>query len=208
LTDNKKTKFVYFDLGNVLVLFDHTLAAGNLARAAGLSAQQVLEAVFKTDVQRRYETGLLSDSQYCQEINRLLDCQMPDAVILQAISDMFTPNWPIIDALEAVRSAGVPMGILSNTCDAHWQWLAAKGWPMLQYDFRHTILSYEVGSMKPDSGIYAASESACGLQGQQIYFTDDLAKNINAASQRNWATHQFRSVAELLQELIPWLETW
>lgn len=184
-------RFVYFDLGNVLVTFDHRIAGENLARISGRSIQLVMNELFSKDLQTRYETGLVSDSDYVAEVNAYLDCDLPVDLVLDAISDMFQPNWLIIEALDMVVQASVPFGILSNTCNAHWQWLQQKSWPMLGYSFAATILSYEVQSMKPDAKIYAACEQACGLESTQIFFTDDRAENIDAAQSRGWTTHLY-----------------
>jgi FMN phosphatase YigB (HAD superfamily) len=202
-SDNQR--FVYFDLGNVLALFSHRLAAQNIATICNKPLEEVMDKLFVTDLQTRYETGLVSSRQYCDEVNATFGCNVSHDAIMHAISDMFQPNWPILEALELVRQAGVPMGVLSNTCEAHWQWLLKTDWPMLHGWYKHIILSYEVFSMKPDDGIYAASEQRCGCSGDKIFFTDDRADNIAAASSRGWATHQYQSNVGLLQSLKSWL---
>ncbi len=187
-----KEKFVYFDLGNVLVTFDHTIATENLARLCGHDFQAVRNKMFISDLQTRYETGLITSDQYVEEINTAFGSQLDRDTVLNAISDMFLPNWPILDALRTVQQAGVGIGVLSNTCEAHWHWLMQrKDWEMLHGCFEKIILSYEVRSMKPDAGIYQACEAACGRSGSQIFFTDDRADNIQAAIDRGWVTHQY-----------------
>lgn len=201
-------KFVYFDLGNVLALFDHRIAAQNLARISQRNVETVMDQLFVTDLQTRYETGLVTSQQYVREINRTLDCNLSDAAVLEAISDMFQPNWPIIEALELVKQNGIGIGILSNTCEAHWQWLMDRhDWRMLHGWYDRIILSYEVRSMKPDAGIYRACELACGRQAEQIFFTDDRAENIQAARDRSWVTHQYHHSlhASLLAALGAWM---
>lgn len=203
-----KEKFVYFDLGNVLVTFDHTIATENLAKLCGHDFQAVRNKMFISDLQTRYETGLISSDQYVDEINTTFGSQLDRDTVLNAISDMFQPNWPIMDALRTVQQAGVGMGVLSNTCEAHWHWLMQrKDWEMLHGWFEKIILSYEVKSMKPDSGIYQACEAACGRSGSEIFFTDDRADNIQAATERGWVTHQYHhsetpSLVEALKQFL------
>jgi HAD superfamily hydrolase (TIGR01509 family) len=198
-------RFVYFDLGNVLVTFDHRIAAAQLASAANCTLDQVLSTVFESDLQTRYETGLVTDAQYAQEVNQMLGSQLSTADVLEAISRIFQPNWPILAALERLRAADIPMGILSNTCDAHWRWLMQKDWPMLHGWFEHIVLSFRVGYMKPAKGIYEACENSCGLDGDQIFFTDDRPENIAAAAQRGWWTHLFQEIGGLERSLNQWL---
>lgn len=200
-------RFVYFDLGNVLVHFDHELAVSQLAALTGSPPSAVRQAVFGSDLQTRFETGLISGSQFTAEINGCFQTDLPTADVMEAISAIFQPNHAILDAMQRVREAGVPMGVLSNTCDAHWLWLQARGWPMLGDWFEQIVLSYEVRGMKPGASIYEASERLAGCSGEAIFFTDDRADNIAAAAQRGWATHQFVSVDNLLLSLDAWLQT-
>jgi FMN phosphatase YigB (HAD superfamily) len=198
-------RFVYFDLGNVLVTFDPKIAARQLSLAAGCSIDRVLDSVFTSDVQLRYERGILSDDDYANEINHLLGSQLTTSQILLAVSEIFEPNWSILPILERLSSNRIPMGILSNTCDAHWTWLIHRDWPMLHGWFQHHILSYRVRYMKPDSGIYEASEAECGLSGSQIFFTDDREENVVAAANRGWCTHQYLDTDALSRALEDWL---
>jgi glucose-1-phosphatase len=198
-------RFVYFDLGNVLVTFDHQLGVKRLAQLAGRSEHRVRSAIFDTDLQTRFETGLISGGQFTQAVNAALETELGREQVLEAISDIFQPNAPILQALELVQAAGLPMGILSNTCDAHWLWIQARKWPMLVDWFEHSVLSYEVRGMKPDARIYQESERLAGCSGPNLFFTDDRADNIAAAAARGWVTHQFIDVSRLLASLDAWI---
>ncbi len=200
-----QSKFVFFDLGNVLVTLHPHNAAEQLAEMAGCNVQKVLGTVFTSDLQKRYETGLINEDQYTLEVNRLLESDLTTQSVMEAICSIFQPNWPILSVLEKLRAAQQPIGILSNTCDAHWQWLMRQDWPMLHGWFQHHVLSYEVRSMKPDGGIYAFSEQICGLKGGQIFFTDDRPENIQAAADRGWVTYQFGKASQLAESLESWL---
>ncbi|MEZ6133280.1 MAG: hypothetical protein R3C53_00075 [Pirellulaceae bacterium] len=157
-------------------------------------------------MQTRFETGLITAGDFTAEVNRVLATDLSEADVMLAISAIFQPNHPILAVLERLKRASVSSGVLSNTCDAHWMWLMSQQWPMLDRSwFREVILSYEVQSMKPDAGIYEASELRAGCAGNQIFFTDDRADNIAAAAARGWVTYQFGSVDELLSRLEHWL---
>lgn len=202
-----RERFVYFDLGNVLVTFDHRIAARRLAEAAHCPLEQVLSTVFLSDLQLRYETGLVNDDQYAAEINQMIGSQLSTKHVLDAVSDIFEPNWPILDILQRLHQLQIPMGILSNTCDAHWRWLMQKNWPMLHGWFQFQVLSYEVGCMKPKTGIYENCEERCGLEGKRIFFTDDRPENIAAAALRGWTTCLYREAAELQESIDLWLNS-
>ena len=197
-------RFVYFDLGNVLVNFDHQTAVDQLSELAGRPAELVRQVVFDSDLQNRYETGLVSGHEFAAEVNVELESALPAADILKAISDIFWPNLPILAAIEWVKRAGIPMGILSNTCEAHWRWIEFQQWPVMGPWWSQTVLSYEVQSMKPNSKIYEVCEQRVGCRGQDVFFTDDRADNIAAAQLRGWSTCQFESAEMLIERLREW----
>ena len=198
-------KFVYFDLGNVLVHFDHDIAVQSVARLSGHEAAVVKEAIFTSGLQDRLETGLMSSSEFAQSVISKLACQLPEDELLEAISAIFTPNEPILVVLEQLKRSGVPMAVLSNTCEPHWGWLLRQNWPVIGNWFDFYVLSYEARSMKPDAVIYEVSERRSGRSPEHLFFTDDRADNVAAAAARGWSTHQFRNTEGLVAELGPWL---
>lgn len=198
-------RFVYFDLGNVLVTFEHETAVQQLAAVAHKPADLVRSVVFESGLQDRYETGLLSSSEYVERINASLETQLAPEQVLEAVSAIFSPNHSIIAALEKLYDADVPMGVLSNTCEAHWKWILDQGWPMPGTWFQVEVLSYQVQSMKPETLIYQVCEEKAPCEPGNIFFTDDRQENIAAAKARGWSTCLYRSTDDLLNHLAAWL---
>ena len=198
-------RFVYFDLGKVLVHFDHQTAVEQLSQISGRPQELIQQVVFESDLQNRYETGLVTSDQFATEVNVALESALPAADILEAISAIFQPNVAILAAIEIVKASGVPLGILSNTCEAHWRWIMDKQWPMFGPWWSQTVLSYEVQGMKPANKIYEVCEHLADCRGENIFFTDDRADNIAAADQRGWCTYQFGSADTLIERLQAWL---
>ena len=198
-------KFVYFDLGNVLVHFDHEIAVSNVARLARREATVVKQVLFTSGLQDRFETGLLSSAEFAQSVVASLECQLHDEALLDAISAIFEPNEDMLPILEQLKQQGVPMAVLSNTCEPHWQWILRQNWPIMQDWFDHYVLSFEAQCMKPHAAIYEVSERRSGRMSQQLFFTDDRADNVAAAQARGWTAHQYTSVRRLAEELGTWL---
>ena len=48
---------VYFDLGNVLLYFDHQIACRQMAEVAGMTADQVRKVLLDGELLFRYEDG-------------------------------------------------------------------------------------------------------------------------------------------------------
>jgi FMN phosphatase YigB (HAD superfamily) len=200
-------KFAYFDLGNVLIHFDHEIAVQQISQASGASPDEVRRVVFESDTQAQYETGHISTSQFVQTINESLGSSVSEVELVQAASDIFQPNLAVISVLEVLEEAGVPRAILSNTCEGHWQWITNQEWSLPGRWFEFAVLSYEVHSMKPDPGIYEVCEKRCLRSPANIFFTDDREENTLAARQRGWTTHLFRNVPDLQTAVESWLDS-
>lgn len=194
------TKFIYFDLGNVILTFDHSIAFRSVSALSGVSAQKVEQALFGTDLQQRYETGLVDCTQFHQEFCQLTDSKPPVDGLLVAISDIFSVNRAIVPVLTQLKVRGFPMGILSNTCDAHWQFVFQRH-SILRALFQPLVLSYEEQSMKPDSKIYEAAIKKANVPPEQIFFTDDRQENIDGAIAAGMDAVLFEGVPELVTEL-------
>jgi FMN phosphatase YigB (HAD superfamily) len=187
--ENSEIGFVYFDLGNVLVAFDPSIACANIAELFEVDVAAAQEVIYASGLQTRFEHGQVSAEQYADFIRRHLDRdvhQIATAEVLQAVSAMFRPIVSMGELLRRVQVSGLPIGVLSNTCVAHWQWILRQSYPMLDIEFAAMILSFEVGSMKPEEAIYQAAERAANVPAHQILFLDDKSENVEAARARGW----------------------
>lgn len=188
-------EFVYFDLGNVLVTFDPHVACQNIAERLNVSVDDAHHAIYATGLQDQFEHGNIDGKQYVDELCAHLDVQrQPSSAfeqkILDAISDMFQPVNNMRTVLDGVRQAGFGVGLLSNTCHAHWDWIRRQHYPATEFSFDAVILSYEVGSMKPDAEIYVAAEQAAKVNADRILFLDDREANVQGARHRGWRSEQ------------------
>ncbi len=199
-----RPQFIYFDLGNVLLYFDHNLAIRKMAKIAGIAAQQMRSIVMDGPLQTEYETGLISGVQFVARISDSIGKELDAADMLQAAADMFVPNPHILPVLEEIRNMEIPMGLLSNTCEAHWNWIGELGYPQVQGWFAPVILSYEVKSMKPDSHIYAEAQRLSGHHASGIFFTDDRVENVEAACKAGWNAEVFLNADRLMKTVSSW----
>ncbi len=100
--------FFYFDLGNVLLYFDHDLAFRRMAKIAGVTPKQMRTAVMDTELQIAYETGHISGSEFVDRIAQHLDKPLDVESILEAAADMFIANTHILPVLERVKELRIP----------------------------------------------------------------------------------------------------
>lgn len=188
-----RIEFVYFDLGNVLVSFDPELASQNVARLAQVDVAEARRAVYESGLQDSYERGDVDCQTYTRSVRNLLqldESQLPHDTLLDAISDMFTPIDEMVATVQHARQRCGRVGLLSNTCPAHWNWVRRQPWPVSMIDFDVKILSCDVASMKPDWVIYEAAERAARTAPERLLFIDDKQENVDAARERGWNAEQ------------------
>jgi HAD superfamily hydrolase (TIGR01509 family) len=203
-------QFVYFDLGNILLSFDPEIACRNLSDRFGVSVDQAREAIYESGLQTDYESGRVSCDRYASIARERMAIDADEfdpRDLLVAVSDMFNPIEPMVDLIARVRRKTGAVGLLSNTCHAHWTWIRSRQeWQVSQVAFDVTILSYEVGSMKPDRRIYETAEAAAGVPTDRILFIDDKHENVDAARRRGWKAEQCFGGKEAEDAITKWLE--
>jgi putative hydrolase of the HAD superfamily len=193
-------EFIYFDLGNVIMNFDHTIGSRRVAEMGGIAPEAVHAAIFDSGLAVKYETGLVDCGQFHKEFCQLADCQLSQDDLLFAISDIFSPNLAIFPLIAQLKASGFPFGILSNTCKAHWDFLQSRFLILREFSEPH-ILSFEAKSMKPDAGIYEFAIERAGCEPNRCFFVDDRLENVDGAKAAGIDAVLYRSVPKLAEEL-------
>lgn len=196
-----RPQFIYFDLGNVLFAFDRERAFRQMAAVCGASVKVVEEAVLESGLQVALETGRIDWATAHAEFSRQTGTTSDPATLAAAASDMFSLRVEMLPVLAAIERTGCPTGLLSNTCRIHWRHLVDAGYAILPGRFIRQVLSYEVGVMKPDAGIYAAATAIAGVPAHGIFFCDDLPQHVAAARAAGWDAELFTSAAALVDQL-------
>ena len=194
-------EFIYLDLGNVLLKFDHRLAATQMAEVAGLDPELVWRIVFGGELLGQVESGQLTDRQFyerfCEATNTWADYDK----LQYAGSAIFEINRPMIPLVAQLRAAGYRLGILSNTSESHWNYVAKGRYGLIPRTFDIVVLSYEVRSMKPDPEIYRVAAERAGVAPEHIFFTDDREDNVAGALAAGLDAALFTGAASLQRQL-------
>jgi HAD superfamily hydrolase (TIGR01509 family) len=89
--------------------------------------------------------------------------------------------------------------LLSNTSHTHYTYLQERV-DVLKH-FEDTVLSYQVGMVKPQPEIYMEVLRRCNVAAQDSLFIDDLLPNVEAARALNIRGHHFNGYETLRKEL-------
>jgi HAD superfamily hydrolase (TIGR01549 family) len=103
--------------------------------------------------------------------------------------------------IERLEARNVPLYALSNMPSETWP-MMLEHFPLLTR-FRHTVVSGDVGMVKPDPAIFAHTLKMLGDPApSDVFFIDDSEKNIAAADALGFRTHLFRSAEGLEAALV------
>jgi len=199
-------KFIFFDMGKVLLEFDHQRLIDQVATLAKISSKEMEQILFHPphDLENRFERGELNPIQFHKSLCEVADCEVEIGDLMHAVADIFWLNTPIVHVLAQLRGINFPMAILSNTCQAHWDFAKIRFAAIGQL-FDDRVLSYEEKSMKPDAKIYQSAiklaKQAIECDTNEIFFVDDKQENVDAARAAGMQAELFVSVRCLSDQL-------
>jgi HAD superfamily hydrolase (TIGR01509 family) len=193
-------KFLYFDLGMVLLNFSVEQMCRQMAEVAGITPTQVSQIIFDGDLQQRYERGEISSPEFYDEFCRASGARPDYDRLASAASEIFELNGSMIPVVAQLRQAGYRLGILSNTCEHHWQHCFRR-FRLLGETFSVFALSYELKAMKPDAAIFLAAARLAGVQPGEIFFCDDIAGHVAGARAAGIDAVQYATTPDLVAEL-------
>lgn len=167
---------VFFDLGNVLLFFDHYKMKQQVANCCRLSLKET-SFLFQKHLDA-YERGAIStQTLYSDLLKGGKTISFTD--FTHALSNIFQPNFAVITLLEKLKARGIKLFILSNTCEAHFNF-AKEHFSFLKL-FDGFILSYEVGARKPERKIYQKALEVGNCSTQECFYIDDIPEFVKAA---------------------------
>ncbi len=193
-------KFIYLDLGKVLVDFDVQLMCRQMADVAGVTPQRVHEVVFDSGLQRSYELGQISSQEFYEQFCNATGARPDYDKLSWAGSAIFALNVEMVPIVTHLALCGHRLGVLSNTCQQHWDYCARR-FRMLTELFPVHALSYQMHACKPQPEAYSLAAELAGCHPQEIFFTDDTPGHVAAAQTAGFDAVPFTGARQLAAEL-------
>lgn len=172
-------RHIVFDMGQVLIHFDHSMFIRRLGIEGG-DAELLLREVFLSLEWAQMDWGALTDA----EAVRAICARLPER--LHGAAEKLVTEWdrPILpmegmyELVEALKAAGYGIYLLSNA-----GFRQHKYWSRIpcQRFFDGTLISCDVGFVKPERGIYEAFLAKFGLRAEECLFVDDAPANVEGA---------------------------
>jgi HAD superfamily hydrolase (TIGR01509 family) len=191
-------KLITFDLGNVLVNVDHLEFCRRLAVLTPLTAEDIYNYVFNGSLEPEYDTGKMTSHEFYQQIITQFKVDIEFDRFARWWNSLFSPK-PEMEEVVKQLAEKYPLFLLSNTNALHFDYII-NNYPVLQH-FSKFVLSYEVGSRKPDKGIYEYLIRQAGKSSEEILFIDDKLPFVTAAQEYGIQAWQFASCEALKRQL-------
>ena len=185
------------DYGGVLTT-DLLDSFGAFCRKEGLAPETLTQRLHQDRDCRELlialETGRLGEKEFESRFAAMLGVQAPD--LIARMLGNSRPDHAMAAAVRAVRQAGIPTALVSNS------------WGTRRYDrallaelFDAVLISGEVGIRKPAREIYELGANEIGVAPEQCVFVDDLPFNLKPAEELGMATVHHVSAAQTIAEL-------
>lgn len=176
-----------FDIGNVLLRFDFSLALEKLAAEGEVA--NLLEVFPSIDrIKLAYEDGQIERSAFLRGAFDVLRYRGTETGFVAAWAEIFEPNTPMVELVERLHGR-YRLYLLSNTSDIHRDYIF-RVYPFFSL-FDAGIYSYEVRASKPSPAIFQQAIDRLGLEPAATFFIDDLLPNIETARSLGFQTHHY-----------------
>ena len=199
--ENNKIKAVIFDLGNVLVDFDHMIAARRISAFTDKDPQEIFNMFFDSELTGLFEEGKITPPVFFSEIKKMLNLRLDYNRFLPIWNEIFflTEKNQAVYNLAKVLKKEYKVALLSNINILHHDYLK-KNFSVFDA-FHNIITSFESGIRKPDPLIYKKALDLLKAAPQNTFYTDDRAEFIEKACTLGIRGFVFRDAEQLKRDL-------
>lgn len=172
-------KTFIFDLGKVIVSYDHDRGLQILEEHCGISVNDLRPKIYASVELNLYQTGRISSMEFYEHLKNILGFKFDFEEFARIWNHTFTLT-PLIEESFIESLAGkFRLLILSDTNELHFNFIREK-FPILRF-FDDFVLSYEAGFLKPSKEIFRIAVERANCPAEECVFTDDIAANVEAA---------------------------
>ena len=200
--DNNKINAIIFDLGNVLVDFNHRIAADRISKFTDKSPDEMFNIFFDSELTGLFEEGKISPKEFFLKIKDMLNLELDYDSFLPIWNEIFfltKENLAVYNLAKQLKN-NYKIALLSNINILHFDYLKKK---LPVFDAFHNIItSYEVGARKPHPLIYKKTLDILESLPHQVFYTDDRPELAQSAKELGIRGFVFRGIEQLKEDLI------
>lgn len=163
-------KAIIFDCFGVLI----ESSEAELKRLCPADRQETLR-----DIRLQRDRGYINYTEYLSALSDVLGIPVDE---VKAITEtLHVRNRELFDYLESIDRTRYKIGLLSNIGDRTMDQLFTR--EETDRFFDAMVLSYQVGMVKPEPGVYHLMATRLGLTPEECILVDDVERNCVAAEQ-------------------------
>lgn len=188
---------IIFDLGGVLLDIDMPRCLREI-QALGVDVQTLMaqgdtpgthgatlcEGMAASGTMHLYQVGAVTTDDFLESLRQLCRPGTTRSQVLDAWNTCLIdiPAFKL-EAVKALRSRGYHTYMLSNTNEAHWEYIEQNCFPEpVSHYFDDIFMSQRLGMAKPDPRFYEEVLRRIGTPAASCLFLDDTQVNCDAAA--------------------------
>jgi len=195
---DKEIRLVIFDIGRVILDFDHMITCRKLAQYSKKDEEYIYDYIFNSEVLNEYEKGKITSAKMFEAISDKLGLDIPFEKFKRVWGDIFTLKEGIEELIRRVKKAA-SIAVLSNTDEMHFDFIMDR--VEIMKDFDWLFLSHEIGFRKPDKEIFEYIRDVTGFAPNEMIFIDDIEEFVVAAKKYGIKGILFKDIDTLAKDL-------
>lgn len=199
--DDHGVKAVIFDLGNVLIDFNHMIAAQRVSQFTDKTPAEIFNLFFDSELTALFEEGKISPQEFFLKVKEMLNLRLDYAEFLPIWNEIFfltEKNYEVYNLAQSLKRQ-YRFCVISNINILHLEYLR-KHFPLLE-SLPNIITSFEVGARKPHPLIYQKALGVLEVQADEVFYTDDRTELTDGAKVLGIKSFVFKDVEQLKKDL-------
>jgi putative hydrolase of the HAD superfamily len=203
-SEKNKIEVIFFDLGNVILRFNHYQIAEKLLpfvhRKDCQGANTIFSYIFdlNSGAINPFDAGKLSPEEFFQTLKGFLQLSISFEAFVPIWNEIFVENQEVSEIIRSLKKKW-RLGLLSNTDPLHFNYIVST-FPIVSV-LEKWILSYEAGFKKPDIRIFQKAIEWASVEPHRILLIDDTKGHVEAAVSLGIRGIHFISADQLRNEL-------
>ncbi len=199
-SDNIKT--ILFDLGRVLISFDHSIASKRIAEFCDCDEADIYNLFFDSDLTAEFEEGKVSAQEFFLKIKKRLGIRLDYNGFLPIWNEIFfvSDDNSRVHSLAISLKSKYSLAMLTNINCLHFDYIKERY--NILGGFDRVFTSFELKLKKPDPLIYKKVTDLLGNKPHEIFYTDDRPELIDVAKSLGMRAFIFKDFLQLKRDLL------
>ena len=195
---NNKIKVIIFDLGKVIVNFDHMHICKKLSKHSAFEPVRIYDIIFNSGLEASFDKGLISPENFYSRVKKAVQLKIDEDSFKKIWTKIFTLNPGITELISSLKNR-YKLLCLSNTNTWHFNYCMQKFQVLKLFD--GFILSYKVGKTKPAQAIFKKTIQHADEPPANCMYIDDIIEYVEEANIIGINGIHFRTIEKLKKEL-------